>query len=108
MITRRTVIISLVVSFLLQWALSIFLWVVISHAQTMVIWLAPAAPPYYGVVFLADKDFDVAFVSLIISVLAIVLCLLAVLIRRTFILVAAHITLVAYWFWSYCLIGIRV
>jgi len=108
MITRRTVIISLVVSFLLQWALSIFLWVVISHARTMVIWLAPAAPPYYSVVFLADKDFDVAFVSLIISVLTIVLCLLAVLKPRNATLIPAHITLVAYWFWSYCLIGIRV
>jgi len=108
MITRRTVVISLAVSFSLQWALSLLLWMGISHERAMVIWLAPAAPPYYGVVFLVNRDLDVAFASLIVTVLAIVLCLLAVLIRRTFILVAAHITLVAYWFWSYCLIGIGV
>lgn len=108
MISRRTVVISLAVSFLLQWALSIFLWVVISHARPMVIWLAPLAPPYYGLRFLAERDLDVAFASLIVTILTIVLCLLAVLIRRTFIFVAAHVVLVLYWFWSYCLIGIGV
>lgn len=108
MITRRTLIISLIVSFLLQWALSLLLWIGISHAPARIIWLAPTAPPYYSVVFLEDKDFDVAFVSLIISVLTIVLCLLAVLKPRNATLIPAHITLVAYWFWSYCLIGIGV
>ncbi|MHC4462714.1 MAG: hypothetical protein ACYS6W_07725 [Planctomycetota bacterium] len=108
MISRRTVIVSLAINFSVQWALSIFLWMGLSHAGPMVIWLAPAAPPYYGVSFLAHKDFDVAVVSLIVSILAIVLCLLAVLIRHTFIFVSAHIVLVAYWFWSFCLIGIGV
>ena len=108
MITRRTVIISLAASFLLQWALSVLFWMGPFHARAMVIWRAPAAPPYYGVRFLIERDLDVALVSLIVTVLTIVLCLLAVLIRRTFILVAAHVVLVVYWFWSYCLIGIGV
>jgi len=108
MISRRTVIVSLAINFSVQWALSIFLWMGLSRARAMVIWLAPAAPPYYGIRFLIERDLDVAFASLIVTILAILLCLLAVLIRRTFILVSAHIMLVAYWFWSFCLIGIGV
>ncbi|MCK4787539.1 MAG: hypothetical protein KAV87_27525 [Desulfobacteraceae bacterium] len=108
MITRRTVIISLAVSFSLQWALSVLFWMGPFHARPMVIWLAPLAPPYYGVRFLIERDLDVALVSLIVTVLTIVFCLLAVLIRRTSTLISAHIMLVAYWFWSYCLIGIGV
>ena len=108
MITRRTVIISLAVSFLLQWALSVLLWMGISHDRAMVIWLAPLAPPYYGVRFLIERDLDVALVSLIVTVLAIGLCLLALLKPRLATLIPAHIMLVVYWFWSYCLIGIGV
>lgn len=108
MITRRTVIISLAVSFLLQWALSVLFWMGPFHARPMVIWLAPLAPPYYGVRFLAERDLDVALVSLIVTVLAIGLCLLALLKRRIATLIPAHVVLVAYWFWSYCLIGIGV
>ena len=108
MITRRTIVISLAVSFLLQWSLSLLLWIGLSHARAMVIWLAPLAPPYYGVRFLIERDLDVAFASLIVTVLAIVLCLLAVLKRRIATLIPAHIMLVVYWFWSYCLIGIGV
>lgn len=108
MISRRTIVISLAVSFLLQWALSLLLWMGISHARAMVIWRAPLAPPYYGVRFLIERDLDVALASLIVAVLAIVLCLLAVLKRRIATLIPAHIMLVVYWFWSYCLIGIGV
>ena len=96
------------VSFLLQWALSVLFWMGPFHARAMVIWLAPAAPPYYGTIFLVERDLDVALVSLIISILTIGLCLLAVRLRRTLTLVAAHIALVIYWLWSYCLIGIGV
>ena len=109
MITRRTIIISLVVNFSLLWALSLLFWM--GRYQThaiMVIWLAPTAPPYYGFRFLAKRDLDVALVSLIITALAIVLCLLALRLRRTLTLVAAHIALVIYWLWSFCLIGIGV
>lgn len=108
MITRRTVIISLAVSFSVQWALSIFLWMGLSQARPMVIWLAPLAPPYYGLRFLIERDLDVALVSLIVSILAICLCLLAVLKPRIATLIPAHIILVVYWFWSLCLIGIGV
>lgn len=108
MITRRTVVISLAVIFSLQWALSIFLWVVISHARAMVIWRAPLAPPYYGLRFLIERDLDVALASLITSILAIGLCLLALLKPRLATLIPAHIMPIAYWFWSFCLIGIGV
>ena len=108
MIARRKVIISLVVSFSVQWALSLLFWMGPFHARAMVIWLAPAAPPYYSLRFLIERDLDVALVSLIISILTIGLCLLAVRLRRTLTLVAAHIALVIYWLWSYCLIGIGV
>ena len=108
MITRRTVIISLAVSFLVQWVLSLLLWMGISHARAMVIWRAPLAPPYYGVRFLIERDLDVALASLITSILAIGLCLLALLKPRLATLIPAHIMLVVYWFWSYCLIGIGV
>jgi hypothetical protein len=108
MIARRKVIISLAVNFSVQWALSLLCWMGCFKARAMVIWLAPTAPPYYGFHFLAKRDLDVALVSLIISALAIALCLLAVCNRRKLTLVAAHIALVIYWLWSYCLIGIGV
>jgi hypothetical protein len=108
MITRRKVIISLAVNFSVQWTLALLCWIGCFHARAMVIWLAPTAPPYYGIGFLIKRDLDVAFVSLLISLLAIVLCLLAVRLRRTLTVVAAHIALVIYWLWSFCLIGIGV
>jgi len=108
MTTRRTVIISLAVNFSLQWALSLLCWMGRFHARAMVIWLAPTAPPYYGIGFLVKGDLDVALVSLIVTVLTIVLCLLAVLKLRLATLIPAHIILVLYWFWSFCLIGIGV
>jgi hypothetical protein len=108
MITRRQVIISLAVNFSLLWALALLCWIGRFHARAMVIWLAPTAPPYYGFHFLAKRDLDMALVSLIITALAIGLCLLAICLRRTLTLVAAHITLVIYWLWSFCLIGISV
>lgn len=92
----------------MQWALALLFWMGSFGARAMVIWLAPAAPPYYGFHFLAKRDLDVAFVSLIVTFLAIVLCILAVRLRRTLTLVAAHIALVIYWLWSFCLIGIGV
>ncbi len=104
MITRRQVIISLAAHFSVQWALAIGRF----HARAMMIWLAPTAPPYYGFHFLAKRDLDMALVSLIITALAIGLCLLAIRLRRTLTLVAAHIALVIYWLWSFCLIGIGV
>ncbi len=108
MITRRTIIISLAVNFSLLWALSLLCWMGRFHARAMVIWLAPTAPPYYGFHFLAKRDLDMALVSLIITAMAIVLCLLALRLRRILTLVAAHITIIIYWLWSFCLIGIGV
>lgn len=108
MISKRKVIISLCVNFTVLWALALLCWMGCFGARAMVIWLAPAAPPYYGFHFLAKRDFDVAFVSLIVTFLAIVLCILAVRLRCTLTLVAAHIAFVIYWFWSFCLIGIGV
>lgn len=108
MITRRKVIISLAVNFSLLWVLSLLCWMGRFHARAMVIWLAPAAPPYYGFHYLAKRDYDMAIVSLLISALAIVLCILALRLRRTLTLVAAHIAFVIYWLWSFCLIGISV
>jgi len=108
MITRKTALISLVVSFVVQWGLSLLLWMGRFHATAMVIWLAPAAPPFYGFFFLARRDLDMACVSLLVTVLAIVLCLLAVMKPRKATLIPAHIILVSYWFWSLCLIGIGV
>lgn len=108
MITRRTVIISLAVNFSIIWAMSLLCWMGCFHARAMVIWLAPTAPPYYGIGFLVNRDLDMAIVSLIVTFLAIGLCILAVRLRRTLTLVAAHIALVIYWFWSFCLIGIGV
>jgi hypothetical protein len=78
------------------------------QARAMVIWLAPTAPPYYGVHFLAKRDLDMAFVSLIVTILAIVLCVLTILKPRISTLIPAHIMLIVYWFWSFCLIGIGV
>ncbi|MHC4085503.1 MAG: hypothetical protein ACYSWZ_09520 [Planctomycetota bacterium] len=108
MITRRQVINSLAAHFSVQWALSLLCWMGRFQAPTMVIWLAPTAPPYYGFHFLAKRDLDMALVSLIITALAIVLCLLALRLRRILTLVAAHIALIIYWLWSFCLIGIGV
>ena len=108
MIARRKVIISLAVSFSVQWALSVLFWMGPFHARAMVIWLAPLAPPYYGLRFLIERDLDVAFASVIGTLLTIVLCLLAVLKPRIATLIPGHIMLVVYWFWSYCLIGISV
>ena len=108
MIARKKVIISLVVNFSVQWALALLCWMGSFHAPAMMIWLAPLAPPYYGAIFLADRDLDMAFVSLGVSILAICLCLLAILKPRLATLIPAHIMLVVYWFWSFCLIGIGV
>jgi hypothetical protein len=108
MITRRKVIISLAVNFSILWALSLLFWMGLLHPPAMVIWLAPTAPAYYGIGFLVNRDLDMAIVSLFISALAIVLCILAVRLRRTLTLVAAHIAFVIYWLWSFCLIGIGV
>ncbi|MDH4238292.1 MAG: hypothetical protein OEW48_01890 [Phycisphaerae bacterium] len=108
MITRRKVVISLAVNFSLQWALALLCWMGCFHARAMVIWMAPTAPPYYGFRFLAKRDLDMALVSLIITALTIGLCLLAIRLRRTLTLVAAHIALVIYWLWSFCLLGIGV
>jgi len=108
MITRRVIIISLAVNFSIFWALSLLCWIGLSHDKARVIWLAPTAPPCYGFQFLAKRDLDMALVSLIITGLAIVLCLLAVHLRRTLTLVAAHIALAIYWLWSFCIIGIGV
>ena len=96
------------VNFSVQWALALLCWMGRFGARAMVIWLAPAAPPYYGFHFFAKRDLDVALVSLLISALAIGLCLLAVRNRRTLTLVAAHIAFVIYWLWGFCLIGIGV
>jgi len=49
-----------------------------------------------------------AIVSLIVTFLAIGLCVLAMLKPRISTLIPAHIMLVLYWFWSFCLIGIGV
>lgn len=108
MITRRKVIISLAVNFLVQWAFSLLVWMGCFKARAMVIWLAPLAPPYYGLRFLIERDLDMAVGSLIISLLAVGPCLLAVLKPRIATLIPAHIMLVVYWFWSFCLIGIGV
>lgn len=108
MITRRTVVVSLAINFSVQWALSLLCWMGRFHARAMVIWLAPLAPPYYGLRLLIERDLDVAFASLIVTVLAVVLCLLAVLKTRLATLIPAHVALVLYWFWSFCLIGIGV
>ena len=78
------------------------------QARAMVIWLAPLAPPYYSLKFFAERDFDVAFVSLFVTVLTIGLCLLALFKSRLATLIPAHIMVVVYWFWSFCLIGIGV
>ena len=96
------------VNFSVQWALALLCWMGRFGARAMVIWLAPATPPYYGIGFLVKRDLDMAIVSLIVTFLAIVLCILAVRLRRTLTLVAAHIALIIYWLWSYCLIGIGV
>ncbi|MHC4105301.1 MAG: hypothetical protein ACYSR9_10205 [Planctomycetota bacterium] len=74
----------------------------------MVIWLAPTAPPYYGLHFLANQDIDMAIVSLIVTFLAIVLCVVTILKPRISTLIPAQIAFVIYWFWSFCLIGIGV
>lgn len=108
MITRRKVTISLIVNFAVLWALSLLLWMGRLQAPAMVIWLPPLAPPYYGLKFLAVRDFDVAFVSLFVTILAIGLCLLALIKSRLATLIPAHIILLLYWFWSSCLIGIGV
>ena len=108
MITKRTVIISLAVNFSILWALSLLCWMGCFHARVMVIWLAPTAPPYYGIGFLVNGDLDMAIVSLIVTFLAIGLCLLAILKPRIATLIPAHIMLLLYWFWSFCLIGIGV
>lgn len=109
MITRRTVIISLAVNFSLLWALSLIFWMGRYGTSAMVmIWLAPTAPLFYGFRFLAYSHLYAALISLLITALAIGLCLLAIRLRRTLTLVAAHIALVIYWLWSFCLIGIGV
>jgi hypothetical protein len=108
MISKRKVVISLAVNFSLLWVISLLFWMGRFQARAMVIWLAPTAPVYYGFHFLAERDLDVAIVSLLISALAIALCILAVRLRRTLTLVAAHIAFVIYWLWSFCLIGIGV
>jgi hypothetical protein len=108
MISKRKVIISLAVNFSLLWALSLLFWMGRFQVQAVVIWLAPSAPAYYGFHFLAERDLDMTIVSLLISALAIALCILAVRNRRTLTLVAAHIAFVIYWLWSFCLIGIGV
>ena len=108
MVTRRTVIISLAVNFSIVWALSLLCWMGRFHARAMVIWLAPTAPPYYGFHFLAKRDLDMAIVSLIVTFLAIGLCVLALLKPRISTLIPAYIMLIVYWFWSFCLIGIGV
>ena len=108
MITRKKVTISLIVNFSALWALSLFLWMGRLQARAMVIWLAPLAPPYYGLKFLAERDFDVAFVSLFVTVLTIVLCFLTLFKSRLVTLIPANIMVVLYWFWSFCLIGIGV
>jgi hypothetical protein len=107
-ISRRKVVISLCVNFTVLWALALLFWMGRFHARAMVIWLAPTAPPFYGFQFLAKRDLDMALVSLIITALAIGLCLLALRLRRTFTLLSAHISLILYWLWSFCLIGIGV
>jgi hypothetical protein len=107
-IARKTSIISLVVNFSVQWALALLCWMGCFHTPAMVIWLAPLAPPYYGAAFLANRDLDMAFVSLGVSIFAIGLCLLAILKPRLATLIPAHIMLVGYWFWSFCLLGIGV
>lgn len=104
MITRRTVIISLAVNFSVLWALSLLCWLGFTSASKMVIWLAPTAPLFYGFRFLAYSDLYAAFVSLIISALAIGLCVLAVRNRRILTLIAAHIAFVIYWLWGFLLI----
>ena len=108
MIARKKVIIGLVVNFVVLWGLSVLFWMARFHAHAMVIWLAPAAPPYYGVLFLVNRALDMACVSLVVTILAICFSLLALLKPRLITLVPAHIMLVVYWFWSFCLIGIGV
>jgi hypothetical protein len=108
MVTRRTLIISLAVNFSILWVLSLICWMGCFHARAMVIWLAPTAPPYYGIGFLVNRDLDMAIVSLIVTFLSILLCILAILKPRLSTLIPAHIMLIVYWFWSFCLIGIGV
>jgi len=98
----------LAVNFSLLWALSLLCWMGRFQGRAMVIWLAPTAPPYYGIHFLAKRDLDMAIVSLIVTFLAIVICILTILKPRISTLIPAHIAFVIYWFWSFCLIGIGV
>jgi len=105
MITRRAIIISLAVNFSLFWALSLLCWMGRYGTNAIImIWLAPTAPLFYGFRFLAYSDLYAAFVSLIISALAIGLCVLAVRNRRILILITAHIAFVIYWLWNFLLI----
>ncbi len=72
------------------------------------IWLAPTASLFYGFRFLAYSDLYAALVSLLISALAIGLCVLAVRNRRILTLIAAHIAFVIYWLWGFLLILIAL
>ncbi|NIP54210.1 MAG: hypothetical protein GWN67_13100 [Phycisphaerae bacterium] len=109
MITRRTVIISLTVNFSLFWTLSLIFWMGrYGTSATVMIWLAPTASLFYGFRFLAYSDLYAALVSLLISALAIGLCVLAVRNRRILTLIAAHIAFVIYWLWGFLLILIAL
>lgn len=98
-------------NFSLLWALSLLVWMGRYQALAMVmIWLAPTSPLFYGFRFLVHGAPYAALISLLISALAISLCLLAVRNRRFLILIAAHIALVIYWLLSFflILIGLRL
>jgi hypothetical protein len=106
-VRRKAVLIGLLINVLVFFCLSFLLWGV-RYRSAVAVALSPIAPVYFGIIFSARGDTDVAIVSCGVSVAAAILVPLAIGKPNTVRTVLAHVALALYWFWSFCIIGIGV
>jgi hypothetical protein len=106
--TKRTAARSYILVFLVLWAISAAVWLVAFKAPLAAL-VAPIAPIFFGCLLLASSSPGVGLFSVAVAGIAAAPITLS-LIRepRLPIVVIAHVTLAAYWFWSFALLGAGV
>ncbi len=106
--TRRFIVISLTVEFVVGWLLWLAVWLKHLESPAFAL-LAPVVPVYFGSSFLARGDLDMALVSLGLTVVTLFTLVMAFRCgARWFVVLGAHVCLFVYWLWSFALVALGV
>lgn len=106
--TKRTAARSYLAVFLLLWVVSAAVWLVAFKAPLAAL-MAPIAPIFFGCLLIASSSPGVGLFSVALAGIAAAPVTLSMIREpRLPIVVIAHVTLVAYWCWSFALLGAGV